>query len=78
MTGALAVLAAAAVPAATVFAAPASAAQTQRVLLTATMHSCDYQPVEYAKFAGMPTPVIASVPAIIATKVKGIFFLRPP
>lgn len=61
MTGALAVLAAAAVPAATVFAAPASAAQTQRVLLTATMHSCDYQPVEYAKFAGMPTPVMAEI-----------------
>ncbi len=40
--------------------------------------SFDRKPANPIEVSGMPTPVMASVPIIIAQKVSGIFFLRPP
>ncbi|MEZ0053355.1 hypothetical protein ABIA30_004384 [Mycobacterium sp. MAA66] len=45
----------------TALAAPASAAQTHRMTLFANMRSCSFQQVEYAKFAGMTSPLAAEI-----------------
>ncbi|MDR3663231.1 MAG: hypothetical protein P4L86_23075 [Mycobacterium sp.] len=42
-------------------AAPAAASATHQVSLFARMHSCDFQPVEYAGFHSMPARIAAEI-----------------
>ncbi len=62
ISGALAALAIATVPAATVAAAPAQAAGTHRMTLMSRTYTCDRQPINYMKFRfpAVPTAEITS------------------